>query len=52
MIAFFFVCGNGSTREEVTRARSLVRSRVKFIKKRKEKNLRLVKKCGLGKEFE
>lgn len=37
MIAFFFVCGNGSTREEVTRIRSLVRLRVKLINKRKKK---------------
>lgn len=44
MMAFFFVSGNGSTREEVTRIRSLVRSQVKLINKRKKEKLRLVKK--------
>lgn len=51
MIAFFFVSGNGSTREEVSRARSLVRLRVKSIKKRKKKNLTIGQEMWFGKNL-
>lgn len=49
MIAFFLVSGNGSTREEATRVS--FSSENNNDNKKKEKNLRLVKKCGLGKKF-
>lgn len=54
MIAFSFVSGICSTRGEVTRIRSLVRLRVKLIKREKEKKKTTIgqEKCGLGKIFE